>query len=172
MAVTCGFELQISQRARETPRFTAGTLFARAASMRVAVLLVALAGCATRYEYSFREVPLQDPDLAARIAVDSDAGALRLELENRTDQMMQVGWTEIAITRLGGRGTTLRPDVDLGWIPPGERVAAHLLRIALPREGGDAAANDGRQFRVDVPVVVRREPKVYHFTLVAHLREI
>jgi len=140
--------------------------------MRIAVLLVALGGCATRYAYTFRDQPLQDPDLAAAITVDADAGALRLELENRTDQMMQVAWTEIAITRLGGRSTTLRPDTDLGWIPPGERIAAHLVRIALPREGGAAAANDGRQFRVDVPVVVRREPKVYHLTLVAHLREI
>jgi len=90
---------------------------------------------------------------------------------NKTDQVLQVAWAEISITRPDGTGTALRPDVDLGWLPPGVTLAARLFPIALPHSGSAALANQGRRFQLNVPVIVRREAKVYNFTLTAHVRE-
>ena len=69
--------------------------------------------------------------------------------------------------------TKTRPNhVDLGWLPPGVTLAARLFPLALPHSGSAALANQGRRFQLNVPVIVRREAKVYHFTLAAHVREL
>jgi len=143
-------------------------------------------GCATKYAYTFQLASpgarvaqrpgdydvLEDGDLKAGIAIDTTADALLLDLTNKTDQVIQVDWAKIAITRPSGGVTLLRPDVDLGWLAPGAHVAARLFPVALPRSGSAAATDQGRQFQIDVPVIVRREPKQYHFALVAHVREL
>jgi len=149
------------------------------------VALLALVGCASHYEYTFHLTEpgvrpaaspgepemLEDADVKAELLVDGVAEAVLLDVTNKTDQVLQVEWAEISITRPDGTGTSLRPDVDLGWLPPGATLAARLFPIALPHSGRAALANQGRRFQLNVPVIVRREPKVYHFTLTAHVRE-
>jgi hypothetical protein len=132
-----------------------------------------LAGCASQYAYTFRvDPPVEDTDLRAQIVVDTIANDVALDLTNKTDQVLQVEWAKIAITDTRGRVAPLRPDVDLGWIQPGATVAAKLFPLALPRKGDEAAAYDGQHFDLTVPVIVRREPKQYHYSLVAHVREL
>lgn len=158
----------------------------RAGATLAVLALLALAGCASHYEYTFHltepgvhpaaapgepEV-LEDADVKAGIVVDGVAEAVVLDLTNKTDQVLQVEWAEISITRPDGTATTLRPDADLGWIQPGAKLAARLFPIALPHAGGPALANQGRRFQLNVPVIVRREAKVYRFTLTAHVREL
>ncbi len=70
------------------------------------------------------------------------------------------------------RPTTLRPAVDLGWIQPGATASARLFPLALPNKGSAAAAYEGQRFELDVPVIVRREARQYHYSLVAHVREL
>jgi hypothetical protein len=149
------------------------------------VARLALVGCASRYDYTFhltdpgvhpagapgeREM-LEDADVKAEILVDGEAEAVLLDVTNKTDQVLQVEWAEISFTRPDGTWTTLRPDVDLGWLQPGAMLAARLFPLGLPHSGSAAAANQGRRFQLNVPVIVRREAKAYHFTLTAHVRE-
>ena len=137
------------------------------------LLLLASAGCATQYAYAFRvDEPPADPNLEARIAVDTISDDIALELTNKTDQVLQVEWADIAITGAKGRVSRLRPDVDLGWIQPGATVEAKLFPLALPRSGDAAAAYEGQRFLLSVPVIVRREATVYHYSLVAHVRAL
>jgi hypothetical protein len=150
------------------------------------LVLLASVGCASRYAYTFQLTDpgahhatsagesdaIEDADLKAEILVDPTADALVLDLTNKTDQVLQIDWAKIAIARPSGNTTTLRPDVDLGWLLPGAHTAAKLFPIALPRSGRAAVANEGRAFRLSVPAIVRREVRVYHFTLVAHVREL
>jgi hypothetical protein len=150
------------------------------------VALLALVGCANHYEYTFHvtepSVPLaplpgqpelvDDADVTAGILVDGAAGVVRLDVTNKTDQVLEVAWTEIALTRPDGTAMPLRPDADLGWIEPGAKQSARLFPIALPHSGSAALANQDRRFQLDVPVIVRREAKIYHFTLTAQLREL
>ena len=159
--------------------FTRGIPYSR--NMRVLALLV-VAGCASPYAYSFRWV---DPDV--RVAADGtevredadvkavlrvDAPAVRLDLTNKTDEVLQVQWDEISLARPDGQRAVLRPDVDLGWIPPGATTAARLVPLVVPRDGPRARAYQDGQFALEVPVTVRREPRRYRFTLIASVREL
>jgi hypothetical protein len=150
--------------------------------MRHVFPLLLASACATHYAYSFTAnssdhapgSPGQtaDADLAADLVVDPDAGALSLTLTNQTDQVLQVEWRDITLTAPDGTVATLRPDADLGWLQPSARVAARLVPVALPRTGSAAAANDQQTFRLAVPAIVRREPKLYRYNLVAHVRAL
>jgi hypothetical protein len=138
------------------------------------VLPVLLAtACATHYAYKFEPgQPTADADLAAELVVDPDAGALSLALSNQTDQVLQIDWANITLTAPDGSVATLRPDADLGWLQPTARIAARLGPVALPRTGSAAAANDAQTFQVSVPAIVRREPKLYRYNLVAHVHAL
>lgn len=147
-----------------------------------ALALAALAACAPRYDYAFavaqpgargaapgaRDV-VADADVEAQVRVEPDAAAIELDLLDKTDQVVQVGWDRIALTRPDGHTTLLHPATDLGWIAPGQTVSARLVPFALPRTGDAALANEGAHFQLDIPVVVRREPRVVHVTLAAHV---
>jgi hypothetical protein len=135
-------------------------------------VLFAFAACAHSYAYTFQAPAVADADLDAQILVDANADAVHVELTNKTDQVLQIEWADIVIHAPDGRTTGLRPDIDLGWIDPGATVTATLFPLAVPRRGDAAAANEGRRFRLDVPAIVRRESKVYSFTLTAHVREL
>ena len=100
------------------------------------------------------------------------AASVLLELTNKTDQVLQIQWAGITLTRSDGRVTSLRPDVDLGWIQPHATVTARLFAIALPRSGSKAAAYEGQRFHLNLPAVVRREQKLYHYALSAHVRKL
>lgn len=147
-----------------------------------AVALAAGAACAPTYDYAFAVAKPQGnagppgaqdvvatADLEAEVHVDPAAAAIELDVMNKTDEVVQVGWDRIALTRPDGHVTLLHPDVDLGWIAPGKTAAARLLPIALPRKGDPAAKNQGARWQLDIPVLVRREPRTVHVTLVASL---
>jgi hypothetical protein len=143
-----------------------------------------LLGCATPYEYSFRPASpaaaagfrpgeravIEDADLRAEILLDPTTQAILLELTNKTDQVLQVGWTRITMTCSDGSTTTPRPEVDLGWIPPGATQPARLVSFVLPRAGDRAAAYQGKRFELAVPVVVRRETRTYRYSFTADAR--
>lgn len=150
-------------------------------SMRVLAFLV-VAGCATPYAYTFQWV---DPDVRVaadgtevredadvKAAVRVDGAAVLLDLTNKTDEVLQVDWSAISLAHPDGYHAALRPDVDLGWIPPGATTAARLLPIVVPRDSSRALAYQHREFALEVPVTIRREPKRYHFTLVASVRKL
>jgi hypothetical protein len=150
------------------------------------VVLLASAGCASQYAYDFHLTNpgvhpaatlggaemVEDADVRAEILVDVAAGAVLLDITNKTDEVLQVEWAAITLTSSDERVTSLRPDVDLGWIQPHATVAARLLVIAFPRSGSEAAAYQGQRFQLNLPVVVRRAPTLYHYALSAHVREL
>ena len=148
--------------------------------------LHAAAGCATPYAYDFHLTDpgvlppakpggaeaIEDADVRAEIFVDVAAGAVLLNVTNKTDQVLQIEWAAITLTHSDGSVTSLRPDVDLGWLQPQATVAARLFVVALPHSGSDAAAYEGRRFQLNVPAVVRRQSKLYHYALTAHVRAL
>ena|ERR1700690_1705583 len=157
--------------------------------MKALGAIALLAGCASHYAYTFHVTDpgarpsakpgdpetVEDADVRADLIVDPKAEAIVLTLLNKTDQILAVEWNDIRLTRTDGRVsavTTLRPDVDLGWLQPGASLAAHLFPLALPRSGEAAAAYEGRHFDLQVPLIVRRETKLYHYALVAHVKEL
>jgi hypothetical protein len=93
-------------------------------------VLFAFGACARPYAYTFlvtepaaRDAPggaqiIADADVEAQILVDANADAVHLEVTNKTEQVLQIEWAAIAIHGPDGRTTTLRPDVDLGWVEP------------------------------------------------------
>jgi hypothetical protein len=149
-------------------------------------VLLAFAGCATPYAYDFHLTDpgvhpavkpggaetVEDQDVSAEIRVDVTAAAVLLDITNKTDEVVQVEWAAITLTRSDGRVTSLRPDVDLGWIQPHATVATRLFPIALPHSGSEAAAYEGQRFHLNLPAVVRREQRLYHYALSAHVRKL
>jgi len=148
--------------------------------------LFVLTSCATPYGYQFNRLDsstTSDP-AAAKCQMREDANVhaeLRLDptseraifitVTNQTDQVLQVDWAKLTMTRTDGLATTLRPDADLGWIEPGQKQLARLIPFALPASGDAALALDGQRFRLEVPMVVRRERKTYCYDFLAHVQE-
>lgn len=164
------------------------------APLRRAATLAVLAGlgpiaCARPYAYDFHlSTPgaelaakpgapqtIEDADVRAEVSADAVSGVISLGLTNKTDQVLQVKWSDITLIR-GGIGdekvTNLRPDVDLGWLSPGAIVAARLVTLALPLSGDQAAAYDGQSFTLNVPAVVRHESRRYRYLLTVHVRPL
>jgi hypothetical protein len=147
------------------------------------VAWLASVGCARHHVYDFHLTGpgihpavtlggaemVEDRDVRLEILVDVAAAAVLLDITNKTDEVLQVEWAAITLTRSDGRVTSLRPDVDLGWIQPHETIAARLFAIALPSSGSEAAAHEGQIFQLNLPAVVRREPRLYHHALRAHV---
>jgi hypothetical protein len=143
------------------------------------VVSLASAGCARHHVYDFHLTGpgvhpavtldgaemVEDADVRVEILVDVATAAVLLEVTNKTDEVLQVDWAAITLTRSDGRVTSLRPDVDLGWIQPHAMIAARLFAIALPGSGSEAAAHEGHVFQLNLPAVVRREPRLYHHAL-------
>ena len=137
-------------------------------------VLLAFAGCASPYAYEFHvtDPGVDDQDVGAAILVDVPAAAVLLEVTNKTDEVLQVDWAAITLTRSDGSVSTLRPDVDLGWLQPHATVAARLFPIALPHSGNQAAAYEGQRFQLNLPAIIRREPRLYHYALSAHVHKV
>jgi len=150
-------------------------------------VLLACVGCAMPYAYSFHvENPdarlaakpnqgdvLDDADVRAEILVDpTGARAILLDLTNKTDQVLQVEWPQITMTGSDGSSTPLRPHVDVGWILPVATVRARLVPFALPPSGDRAAGYQGSHFELLVPMIVRREPKLYRYSFAVDVRRI
>jgi hypothetical protein len=141
---------------------------------RVLLVVAGLAGCATHYRYEFE---LADPGHAeafedalvkAHLVVDGDA--IRFELTNKTDEILQVEWNKIRLARGDGTTTALHPATDLGWIAPGASATAELVPLAFPHVGDAAAAYQNRTLELAVPVIIERESSTYRFHFIVHVR--
>jgi len=162
----------------------------RTAALALALASLAGGGCASRYGYAFH---LTDPgalpgtqagsagalerleghDVDAELQVDlRGAQAIVLSLRNKTEQVVQVRWADVLLVAPGGATRAPRPDVDLGWINPGETQTARLIPFALPVRGGAALAYEGKVFELQVPMLVRRELVVARYHLAAHVEEL
>ena len=164
------------------------TLFARRAPelrlATLAALCLAAGGCSAHYRYTFHLTDpgatpaadgdaYQDADLAARLSVDPGTPqALALTLTNKTDQVAQVEWAQIVLREPDGSVTSPRPEQDLGWLAPGASETARLIPFAVPVRGAPAAAMEGKVFTLELPMIVRREPKKWTLHLSAHVEEI
>jgi hypothetical protein len=149
---------------------------------RCSLTFVLLAsGCATPYAYQFepadhaassppdRDV-VEDADLRAEVQVTE--GAVLAEFTNKGSDSIQVAWKEVRLDRGDGTQSSLRPDVDLGWVPPGGKLAARLVPFAVPRSGKHAAQYEERKLELDVPMVVRNERKTYAFHFIVHVHPV
>ena len=141
---------------------------------RVLLVIVGVAGCATHYRYQFQ---LADPGNAetfedalvkAHLVVDGDA--IRFELTNKTDEILQVEWNKIRLARGDGTTTALHPANDLGWIMPGANASTELVPLAFPHVGDAAAAYQDRTLELAVPVIIKRESSIYRFHFVVHVK--
>lgn len=154
--------------------------------LAVGVLLTTV-GCATPYAYSFhlenqgarpaqqpstREA-IEDADVGAELLVDpTGRRTILLDLTNKTDQVLQVEWTQITMKRSNGNATSLHPQTDLGWIRPGATVSTRLVPFALPPTGDEAAGYQGNHFELVVPMMVRRESRLYRYAFVVDVRKV
>ena len=142
--------------------------------------------CATPYAYTFHLVDgdaerpptgsgrqvLEDPDVRSELLVDPTVErAIFLGVTNKTEQVLQVQWAKVTATRSDGLRTTLRPDVDLGWIRPSETQLARLVPFALPPSGDAALTLEGQRLELEVPMIVRRELRRYRYTFQVHVHE-
>ena len=141
-----------------------------------------MVGCSSTYAYTFHVADgkpaapggletVEDADMKAEIVVDAASQAVRLDLTNKTDDVVQVEWAAIAFVRKDGRGMQLHPDVDLGWIKPGATQSARLFPLAFPRHAHAALDDDNQTFELRVPMIVRHEDKTYRYALTAHVRK-
>jgi hypothetical protein len=159
----------------------------RSLPLALTAAVLVLTSCATPYAYRFD--PLdggaagdfaaagcqahEDADVRADLRVDpTGERAIFMTVANQTDQVLQVEWTQLTMTRADGLVIALRPDADLGWIEPGRKQLVRLIPFALPPSGDAALALDGQRFQLKVPMVVRRESKTYCYGFLAHVQEI
>ena len=148
--------------------------------------LFVLTSCATPYAYRFDPIDASaapdpaaagcprrnDADVRAELRIDpTGERAIFMTVTNQTDQVLQVEWKKLTMTRADGLVTTLRPDADLGWIEPSQKQLARLIPFALPPAGDAALTLDGQRFQLEVPMIVRRERRTYCYGLLAHVRE-
>jgi hypothetical protein len=135
------------------------------------LLPLVFAGCASTYAYTFHSDHTDDADVTAAVRVDAPGQTVRLDVTNKTDQVLAVDWAKIWLTRADGSNAFLHPATDLGWLAPGETRTADLLPLVLPRHDDVAApADNGRTFRLHIPMTVRHEPRVYRVDLVAQVK--
>jgi hypothetical protein len=166
-----------------------GERFGYGPGMRYLTLVFALAaGCApANYAFSFdltdpgarnltkpgERDAIEDADVKSEILVDATSfQAILLDLTNKTEQPLQVGWDRISITGPDGVQTPIKPDTGLGEIEPGAKVVARLVPFVLPSTGKLAAAYDGATFELVVPVWVRGQPREYRYHLRARANKL
>lgn len=116
---------------------------------------------------------LEDADL--RLEVRADPGEFRavaLDVANKTDGQVSVGWGGIVLVAPDGAQTALRPGSAPYAIEPGEKASVVLTPFELPTQGPAAAALDGATFVLNVPVVVRGTSRVVHLHLQARLTKL
>ena len=155
--------------------------------MALCAAIFILTSCATPYSYRFDRLDasaaggpatvgcqmLADADVRVELHLDPTGDrAIFIEVANQTDQVLQVEWTKLTMTRTDGLVTTLRPDADLGWIEPGQEQSARLIPFPLPPSGDAARALDGQRFQLRIPMIVRRERKTYCYGFLAHVLEV
>ncbi|HEY1551373.1 MAG TPA: hypothetical protein VGG28_26270 [Kofleriaceae bacterium] len=138
--------------------------------MRLVWILGLVAGCATSYSYRFDPTANAGGDDAVKADVRVANDSIELDLQNKTDQVLQVEWNKISLDRGDGTTTRLHPASDLGWVEPGSTAVAQLVPVAFPQTGSAAAAYQGRTMQLAVPMVVRHEAKTYRFGVLVHVQ--
>jgi len=115
----------------------------------------------------------EDGDVKVEVLVDPTTfQAVAFDVTNKTDRALEVQWPSIVMLAPDGTQMPLRPDQQLGFIDPGQKLAARLIPFSLPPTGGAAAAYDGTKFELDVPMVVRGAPKLYQFHMLVHMQKL
>jgi hypothetical protein len=153
------------------------------------VVFVVGAGCApANYFYSFdltnagahnvakpgeRDV-LDDNDVKSEILVDPTSfQAVLLDLTNKTEAPIQIGWDQISIVRPDHTQQPLRPDAPMPpSVEPGAQLMARLVQFALPPSGAAARVYDNSDFELVVPMVVRGTPTERRYALHVHLTKL
>jgi hypothetical protein len=154
----------------------------------LALLPLIAAGCApTNYYYSFdltnpgaqnlskpgERDTLEDSNVKAEILVDPTTfRAIALDLKNKTNQVMEVQWTQIKMIAPDGSSLPVQPDAALGVVLRGYKVSSRLVPYSLPASGDAAAAYDNMHFELDVPLVILGQPKLYQFQMIVHMQKL
>ena len=158
--------------------------------MRILVLVTVAAtiGCApANYAYSFdltnpgahnlqkpgeRDV-LEDSDVRAEILVDPTSfQAVLLDVMNKTDQPLVVGWDQISMIMPDHTQNPIRPDAPLGNVEPAAKVTARLVPFQLPSVGDAAKAYDNSAFELVVPMTIRGAPTERRYQMRAHANKL
>jgi hypothetical protein len=155
---------------------------------KLALLLLAAACAPANYNYSFdltnsgarniqkpgeRDV-LEDADVHSELLVDPTSfQAVLLELTNKTDQPLAVGWEQISIVGPDHRQQPLKPDAPMPpTVEPGAKLMARLTPFSLPPAGADARRYDNADFELVVPLTIRNAPSERRYNLRAHLTKL
>jgi hypothetical protein len=150
--------------------------------------LLACVGCApATYLYSFdltdpgaqnfqdfrRPDALEDGDVKVELRADpTEFKAVALDVTNKTDQTLQVAWDQISIIDPMHGQNPLRPNAPLGAVEPTAKMSALLVPFELPAVGPAAAAYDGTNFEVVVPMVVRGTAREYRYHLHVTMKKL
>ena len=86
-----------------------------------------------------------------------------VELTNKTDDVIAVDWTKIVFDLGRGIIDTPRPDIDLGWVAVGATLTARLAPIPLPQSSKGVAPYRLGHVELDMPMIIRHQPRVYRF---------
>jgi hypothetical protein len=152
------------------------------------IVLGALAGCApASYLYSFdiadpgavnfpdfrRPDAIEDADVKLELRADpTEFKAVALDVTNKTDAALQVGWDQISMIGPDQVQNPLRPQQPIGAVEPGAKVTALLVPFTLPSQGAAAKMYDGATFELVVPMVVRGTPRENRYHLKVKLQKI
>jgi hypothetical protein len=157
--------------------------------MRLTLIALVLAGCApANYVYNFditnagarniakpgeRDV-LDDSELTSEILVDPTSfQAVLLDLTNKTEAPITVGWEQISIVGPDHTQMPLKPDAPMPpTVEAGARLMARLVPFALPPSGSAARKYDGTDFELVVPMTVRGAPTERRYGLHVHLTKL
>lgn len=149
--------------------------------MKILPFALLLAACApANYLYSFdltdpgaknypdfrRPDALEDADVKVELRLDpTEFKAVALDITNKTEAPMQVNWALISIVGPDHVQSPLHPAQAVGDIEPGAKISALLVPFELPAVGPPAAAYDGSNFEVVVPLIVRGAPRENRYHL-------
>lgn len=116
---------------------------------------------------------IEDADVKSEIVVDPTSWqAILLDITNKTDQTLQVYWSNISIIGPDGSQQSIRAYGPLGQIEPRAKVVVHLLPFSLPAIDPAAQAYNNARYELVVPMNVRGQTREYRYHLVAHLMKM
>jgi hypothetical protein len=117
---------------------------------------------------------LDDAELKSEILVDPTSfQAVLLDLTNKTEAPIQVGWDNISIVGPDHKQQPLRPDGPMPpTVEPGAQLMARLVQFALPPSGSAARFYDNSDFELVVPMVVRGTPTERRYAMHVRLTKL
>ncbi len=122
---------------------------------------------------SFVPGVLEDGDVSLAVELDpTNRHGIALRVTNKTERVLQVNWRSVTLRDPSGAVIRPRPEVDVGWVEPGQTLSTVLSPFSLPSGGLAAHAYEGERFELTVPTVVRSEPKSYVWAFVASVADV